>query len=333
MYFFFFESIGHLFVDFYPSFKYTNLKKIERNIMSNLYPFGPTFKQLREKRGLSLKETASTIVSPQFLSRFEKGEKGISLENFSRLLIVLGLEWRDFATAYANNGGDCIEFPSIEFAKHIKNEEDIIRYMPEYEKLFEVYLKDNPLQADILLKVVKLGHYPTITKSEDTVSKIQHIINYLMRLETYSSTELELYCRIINHCSFELVEHMSKQLMFMYRQAADTDAHIRILNGLTFTAKHYSEQGYYKKADDIIQEVKSLQTFERGYLAIPLMFLEVEHVYNQFRWNRLEAIELARNLLNYLESAKFIDQNYYSNFIKAFTYHCQKLNKTGKELF
>ena len=93
------------------------------------------------------------------------------------------------------------------------------------------------------------------------------------------------------------------------------------------------EQGYYKKADDIIQEVKSLQTFERGYLAIPLMFLEVEHVYNQFRWNRLEAIELARNLLNYLESAKFIDQNYYSNFIKAFTYHCQKLNKTGKELF
>ncbi|HEM3612961.1 TPA: helix-turn-helix transcriptional regulator [Streptococcus suis] len=301
--------------------------------MTNLYPFGSTFKQLREKRGLSLKEAASTVVSPQFLSRFEKGEKGISLENFSRLLIVLGLEWKDFATAYANDGGDCMEFPAIEFSKHIVNEEDILRYMPEYEKIFETYLKDNPLQADILLKAIKLGHYPTIPKSEETVAKIQHIIHYLMELETYNSAELELYCRIVNHCPLELIEHMSKQLLFMYKQSADTDTYIRILNALTLTAKYFSEQGFYKKADDIIQKVKSLQTFERGYLSTPLMFLEVEHVYNQFRWNKPESIGLAKNLLNYLESAKFIDQNYYSNFIKAFTYHCHKLNKTGKDLF
>ena len=58
--------------------------------MENLYPFGTTFKYLREARGLSLKEAASDIVSPQFLSQFEKGEKGISLENFAKLLIVIG---------------------------------------------------------------------------------------------------------------------------------------------------------------------------------------------------------------------------------------------------
>ncbi|HEM5160592.1 TPA: helix-turn-helix transcriptional regulator [Streptococcus suis] len=301
--------------------------------MSNLYPFGPTFKQLREKRGLSLKEAASTVVSPQFLSRFEKGEKGISLENFNRLLIVLGLEWKDFAAAFADNGGDCIEFPAYEFSKHITNEEDIFRYLPEYEKLFDRYLTDNPTQADILLKIIKLGHYPTIAKSEETVEKIQPVINHLMKLETFTSSELELYGRIVNHCPLELVEHMSKQLLFMYKQSVDTDTYIRILNGLTFTAKHFSEQGYYLRADNIIKEVKKLQTFERGYLAIPLMFLEVEHIYNQFRWNKTEAIELAKNMLNYLESAKFIDQNYYSNFIKAFIYNCHKLNKTGEDLF
>ncbi len=58
--------------------------------MENLYPFGATFKYLREARGLSLKEAASDIVSPQFLSQFEKGYKGISLENFAKLLIVIG---------------------------------------------------------------------------------------------------------------------------------------------------------------------------------------------------------------------------------------------------
>ncbi|HFI0645953.1 TPA: helix-turn-helix domain-containing protein [Streptococcus suis] len=301
--------------------------------MSNLYPFGPTFKQLREKRGLSLKEAAASVVSPQFLSRFEKGEKGISLENFNRLLIVLGLEWKDFAAAFADNGGDCMEFPAYEFSKHVTNEEDVIRYLPEYEKLFESYLTDSPLQGELLLNAIKLGHYPTISKSEETVAKIQHIINHLMKLETYNSAELEIYSRIINHCPLELVEHMSKQLLFMYKQSVDTDTYIRILNGLTFTAKHFSKQGYHLRADNIIKEVKKLQTFERGYLAIPLMFLEVEHIYNQFRWNKVEAIDLAKNMLNYLESAKFIDQNYYSNFIKAFIYNCHKLNKTGEDLF
>ena len=58
--------------------------------MENLYPFGATFKYLREARGLSLKEATSDIVSPQFLSQFEKGDKGISLENFAKLLIVIG---------------------------------------------------------------------------------------------------------------------------------------------------------------------------------------------------------------------------------------------------
>lgn len=246
---------------------------------------------------------------------------------------MLGLEWKDFAAAFADNGGDCIEFPAYEFSKHITNEEDIFRYLPEYEKLFDQYLTDNPTQADILLKIIKLGHYPTISKSEETVEKIQPVINHLMKLETFTSSELELYGRIVNHCPLELVEHMSKQLLFMYKQSVDTDTYIRILNGLTFTAKHFSEQGYYLRADNIIKEVKKLQTFERGYLAIPLMFLEVEHIYNQFRWNKTEAIELAKNMLNYLESAKFIDQNYYSNFIKAFIYNCHKLNKTGEDLF
>lgn len=34
-----------------------------------------------------------------------------------------------------------------------------------------------------------------------------------------------------------------------------------------------------------------------------------------------------------MESAKFIDENYYSNSIKAFIYHFHQLNQTGKDLF
>lgn len=301
--------------------------------MENLYPFGATFKYLREARGLTLKEAASDIVSPQFLSQFEKGDKGISLENFAKLLIVIGVEWNDFVIAYANKGGDCLELPAIEFGKHVVHEEDILTYIEEYEKLFDVYLKDNPLQAEMIFKSIKLRHYPTIAKSPETVARIQNIINHLMKSDVFNSIELEIYRVIVNHCPMELIDHMAKQLLLMYKESANTDTYIRILNALTFSAKYFSELGYYQKADDIIKKIKSLQTFERGYLAIPLMFLEVEHVYNQFRWNKPEAIPLAKNLFNYLQSAKFIDQQYYSNFINAFTYHCHALNKTGIDLF
>ena len=248
--------------------------------MENLYPFGATFKYLREARGLSLKEAASDIVSPQFLSQFEKGDKGISLENFAKLLIVIGVEWNDFVLAYANKGGDCLELPAIEFGKHVVHEEDILTYIEEYEKLFDVYLKDNPLQAEMIFKSIKLRHYPTISKSPETVARIQNIINHLMKSDVFNSIELEIYRVIVNHCPMELIDHMAKQLLLMYKESANTDTYIRILNALTFSAKYFSELGYYQKTDDIIKKIKSLQTFERGYLAIPLMFLEVEHIYN-----------------------------------------------------
>ena len=92
----------------------------------------------------------------------------------------------------------------------------------------------------------------------------------------------------------KLIDHMSKQLLHMYKESANTDTYIRILNALTFSVKYFSELGYYQKADDIIKKLNHFRPSNEGYLAIPLMFLEVEHVYNQFRWNKPEAIPLAK---------------------------------------
>ena len=170
------------------------------------------YRSLREARGLTLKEAASDIVSPQFLSQFEKG---ISLENFAKLLIFIGVEWNDFVLAYANKGGNCLELPAIEFGKHVIHEEDILTYIEEYEKLFDVYLKDNPLQAEMLLNAIKLRHYPTISKSPETIARIQNIINHLMKSDVFNSIELEIYRVIVNHCPMELIDHMTKQLLLM----------------------------------------------------------------------------------------------------------------------
>ena len=57
--------------------------------MSSSSSFGPTFRKIREARGLSLKEVAADIVSPQFLSQFERSQKGVTIETFSRLSCCL----------------------------------------------------------------------------------------------------------------------------------------------------------------------------------------------------------------------------------------------------
>ena len=68
--------------------------------MSSSSPFGPTFRKIREARGLSLKEVAADIVSPQFLSQFERSQKGVTIETFSRLLLSMGVDWDTFLSHY-----------------------------------------------------------------------------------------------------------------------------------------------------------------------------------------------------------------------------------------
>ena len=59
--------------------------------MSSSSPFGPTFRKIREARGLSLKEVAADIVSPQFLSQFERSQKGVSIVCFSLIFVSIGV--------------------------------------------------------------------------------------------------------------------------------------------------------------------------------------------------------------------------------------------------
>ena len=87
--------------------------------MSSSSPFGPTFRKIREARGLSLKEVAADIVSPQFLSQFERSQKGVTIETFSRLLLSMGVDWDTFLSRYP---GLTIQNFSPILMKHINQE-------------------------------------------------------------------------------------------------------------------------------------------------------------------------------------------------------------------
>ena len=71
--------------------------------MSSSSPFGPTFRKIREARGLSLKEVAADIVSPQFLSQFERSQKGVTIETFSLAVYGGGLGYLFVPLSWLNH--------------------------------------------------------------------------------------------------------------------------------------------------------------------------------------------------------------------------------------
>ncbi|MBP1048484.1 helix-turn-helix transcriptional regulator [Enterococcus sp. BWM-S5] len=57
---------------------------------------GQVFKELRERKGLKVSETADGVVSPQFLRKFERGDSNISLSNYFLLLNRMNLSVEEF---------------------------------------------------------------------------------------------------------------------------------------------------------------------------------------------------------------------------------------------
>lgn len=52
----------------------------------------PTLREIREKRRLSLRETARrSCIDPAHLSRVERGRAGLSVDAAARLAVVLGM--------------------------------------------------------------------------------------------------------------------------------------------------------------------------------------------------------------------------------------------------
>lgn len=62
-------------------------------VLSNI---GTVFRKLRKSKGLSQKEVAAGILSPQFLSEFERGYSNISLLNFISLLDKINVQITEF---------------------------------------------------------------------------------------------------------------------------------------------------------------------------------------------------------------------------------------------
>lgn len=151
----------------------------------SLHPFGQHFRTWRKRRGLSLKEAAGDIVSPQFLSQFERGQKNISLTIFSRLLISIGVDWTDFILDYS---GD-----RVDYAFSLLGENPDPSLVPSLKEELADYYQDNPLLKDIFLQAILALNTIHDPLENHASPKLQQLIKQVCRQPHPNTMEGDLF--------------------------------------------------------------------------------------------------------------------------------------------
>lgn len=151
--------------------------------------FGSTFRTLRKNKQISLKNTASGIVSESFLAKFEKGESDISISHFSLLLSRLNISLDDFYDfdGSNNNFGELLHRVKTAYQTNTISDLKLLRD-DELAKLTGTSLRFHLYNALMLSGLI--SELESTPPCEDD-AKI--IYDYLFNIEFWGVYEIELF--------------------------------------------------------------------------------------------------------------------------------------------
>ncbi|MGT2926104.1 helix-turn-helix domain-containing protein [Streptococcus cuniculipharyngis] len=292
--------------------------------------FGIAFKELREARGLSLKAAARDIVTPQFLSQFEKGQKSITLDKFSRLLISIGADWVDFLDFYQGERLDSYFSIWTELADSGVHFEQFVP--AAVEKLKDYYLDNPEYKKQVLFAMANLASYRQGIADKTYQTQLIH---HLKRVNHFNLLEVDLFNMLMQELPFTLVEKIEAYHLKTYRESTDYNSLTNAHNGLLFIIGYYSEKGYYHRADQLIAEIKKGRSFNTFRMSYDMAMLEREEAAHLLRQNKKEGLVKARRVIEFFKLMKAFDptNEYYIEALPQFIAAINKLNQTGELLF
>ncbi|WP_186603328.1 MULTISPECIES: helix-turn-helix transcriptional regulator [unclassified Streptococcus] len=294
--------------------------------------FGKVFRQLREKRDLSIKAAAGEVVSAQFLGRFERGESSISLENFSRLLITIGLDWVDFAQIHHQ---DRLYQGRIAMEKLAISPIEVQQQAKKVSSDMENIRQDNPFQYDLEQKLFYLKARGQVENFKTYEKEIRHFINEIESREYLSllnHIETDFYLCIIEACPYQFVKRMTKHFLEVYSKQSTLEQVKSAQRILIATVGYFSKRGYYLRADLLIKKIRSKPYLFKYQQTYEMICLEMEETYHLLRQNKVEGLSKARVIIEWLTLSQQFEPHYREE-LALFHQKVQELNYTGKELY
>ena len=293
--------------------------------------YGEIIQKIRQDRNMTLKEAAGDVITPNNLSRFEKGLSSIKVDTFFEILSRFNLDEIDYAEVLhiQNDGSQRVKQILNALSKNDRTKAiQILGKKSDWGNIIEYYT----------LKLGILNQENEMDKlTPDQVEAINYLINYIFSLDTLyirDFTIIEILLQF-NIQSFELkfLEYLEKLILKGLEDSNNDEYFYRryAMTGL-FLIRTYSRYGYYDKAEKLIYKLNIIitQEFACEFAIFPLFLLKMYEVYNLLRQDNPKAIERANTLLHYIDAQNDLFPLANTFEVKnIFVKEVQRLNKTG----
>ena len=293
--------------------------------------YGEIIQKIRQDRNMTLKEAAGDVITPNNLSRFEKGLSSIKVDTFFEILSRFNLDEIDYAEVLhiQNDGSQRVKQILNALSKNDRTKAiQILGKKSDWGNILEYYT----------LKLGILNQENEMDKlTPDQVEAINYLINYIFSLDTLyirDFTIIEILLQF-NIQSFELkfLEYLEKLILKGLEDSNNDEYFYRryAMTGL-FLIRTYSRYGYYDKAEKLIYKLNIIitQEFACEFAIFPLFLLKMYEVYNLLRQDNPKAIERANTVIHYMDAQNdLFPLAYLFETKNMFIKDVQRLNKTG----
>lgn len=294
--------------------------------------YGEIIQKIRQDRNMTLKEAAGDIITPNNLSRFEKGLASIKVDTFFEILSRFNLDDMDYAEMLhiQNDGSQRVKQIGNALSKNDRMKaRQILGKKSEWRNIIEYYT----------LKLAIFNHETKMDElTPNEVEAMNYLLNYIFSIDTlymrdFTIIEILLTFKIQ---SFELkfLEYLEKLILKGLEDSKYVTEHFyhRYATTGMFLIRTYSRYGYYDKAEKLIYKlkIKISEEFNHESSTFHLFHLNIYEVYNLLRQDNPKAIELAKAVIHYIDAQNnLFPLAYLFETKNIFIQDVQRLNKTG----
>lgn len=269
---------------------------------------GKVFKQIREERGIKLKDAAGDAISVRTLIRFEADETSVSLDVFEKLLVNIGIKYHDYLSEYI----PLVGFDISEFLREVRNLDSsgsttAIRSLAVKSLQKDKISMNERLYIDQIISISGDLEGPKIIKENREI-----VLNHLRSLDSHNSNEMltltfMLRTSTAEEFSDDFIRHVIEENMKPVNSDSifSVDRSERSLILVHGAVALLSRRGFVEEAEErCIQAINLLKThyanvtyFQYHMNAFNYILAQI-----QLKLNKPEGVELANKCIRYLDA-------------------------------
>ena len=269
---------------------------------------GKVFKQIREERGIKLKDAAGDAISVRTLIRFEADETSVSLDVFEKLLVNIGIKYHDYFYEYI----PLVDFDISEFLREVRNLDSsgsttAIRSLAVKSLQKDKISMNERLYIDQIISISGDLEGPKIIKENREI-----VLNHLRSLDSHNSNEMLTLTFMLRTSTAEefsddfirrvIEENMKPVISDSIFSVERSERSLILVHGAVALL---SRRGFVEEAEErCIEAINLLKThyanvtyFQYHMNAFNYILAQI-----QLKLNKPEGVELANKCIRYLDA-------------------------------